>query len=84
MPIVIIVKHNQFRFYATSPRSPAVHYAIAKHLTIFNLLHIISSIVLAVDIRSYGFNYALTPATRNLLVGNFSYSQSDDCLHLKK
>ena len=56
------------RFYATSPRSPAVHYAIAKHLTIFNLLHIISSIVLAVDINSYGFNYSLTPATRNLLV----------------
>ena len=56
------------RFYATSPRSPAVHYAIAKHLTIYNLLHIISSIVLAVDINSYGFNYSLTPATRNLLV----------------
>jgi len=68
LPPSQLLVHPFNRFYATSPRSPAVHYAIAKHLTIFNLLHIISSIVLAVDIRSYGFNYALTPATRNLLV----------------
>jgi len=68
LPPSQLLVHPFNRFYATSPRSPAVHYAIAKHLTIYNLLHIISSIVLAVDINSYGFNYSLTPATRNLLV----------------
>merc|ERR1719242_2284676 len=68
LPPSQLLVHPFNRFYATSPRSPAIHYAIAKHLTIYNLLHIISSIVLAVDINSYGFNYSLTPATRNLLV----------------
>lgn len=56
------------RFYATSPRSPALHFAIAKQLTVFNLLHLLSSIVLCIDITTFGFNYSLSPATRGLLV----------------
>ena len=58
------------RFYATSPRSPALHYAIAKQLTIYNLLYIISSVLLCIDINSFGFNYSLSPATARLLVAS--------------
>ena len=68
------------RFYTTSPRSPALHFAIAKQLIIYNLLHIVSSIVLCVDITSFGFNYSLTSSTRNLLV--FSNMTGVPCIFL--
>jgi len=68
LPPSQLLIHPFCKFYATSPRSPALHYAIAKQLVYYNILLITSSILLCVDINEYGFNYNLTPATKNLLV----------------
>jgi len=70
LPPSQLLIHPFTRFYATSPRSPALHYAIAKQLTIYNLLYIISSVLLCIDINSFGFNYSLSPATARLLVAS--------------
>eukprot|EP00092_Neocalanus_flemingeri_P038085 GFUD01041455.1.p1 GENE.GFUD01041455.1~~GFUD01041455.1.p1 ORF type:complete len:775 (+),score=224.78 GFUD01041455.1:337-2661(+) len=68
LPPSQLLIHPFCKFYATSPRSPALHYVIAKQLIYYNILLITSSILLCVDINEYGFNYSLTPATKNLLV----------------
>merc|ERR1712106_1066078 len=65
--------HPFCKFYSTSPRSPALHYAIAKQLIYYNILLITSSILLCVDINEYGFNYNISSATKNLLIyANFT------------
>merc|ERR1712192_98181 len=64
LPPSQLLCHPFTRFYSTSPRSPALHHAIAKQLTIYNILYIVSSILLCVN---HG-NFNLTPATRNLLI----------------
>merc|ERR1719318_853029 len=68
LPPSQLLIHPFSRFYSTSPRSPALHYAIAKQLIYYNILLITSSILLCVDINEYGFNYNITPATKNLLI----------------
>eukprot|EP00090_Calanus_glacialis_P026119 TRINITY_DN4096_c0_g1_i7.p1 TRINITY_DN4096_c0_g1~~TRINITY_DN4096_c0_g1_i7.p1 ORF type:complete len:770 (-),score=237.96 TRINITY_DN4096_c0_g1_i7:508-2817(-) len=68
LPPSQLLLHPFCKFYSTSPRSPALHYAIAKQLIYYNILLITSSILLCVDINEYGFNYNITPATKNLLI----------------
>lgn len=68
LPPSQLLIHPFLRFYSTSPRSPALHYAIAKQIIYYNILTLISSIMLCVDIDQYGFNYNITPVTRNLLI----------------
>jgi len=60
--------HPFLRFYSTSPRSPALHYTIAKQVVYYNILTLLSSILLCVDINEFGFNYNITSTTRNLLI----------------
>merc|ERR1740137_454086 len=73
LPPSQLLIHPFSKFYATSPRSPAFHYAIAKQLIYYNILLITSSILLCVDINEYGFNYNITPATKNLFIyANFT------------
>ena len=64
LPPSQLLCHPFTRFYSTSPRSPALHHAIAKQLTIYNILYIVSSILLCAN---HG-NFHLTTATRNLLI----------------
>jgi len=64
LPPSQLLCHPFTRFYSTSPRSPALHQAIAKQLTIYNILYIVSSILLCAN---HG-NFHLTTATRNLLI----------------
>ena len=64
LPPSQLLCHPFTRFYSTSPRSPALHHAIAKQLTIYNILYIASSILLCAN---HG-NFHLTAATRNLLI----------------
>ena len=68
LPSSQLLVHPFSKFYANSPRSPALHYAIAKQLTCYNVIMVITAILLAVDINIYNFNYSLSFATRNLLV----------------
>merc|ERR1719310_211902 len=68
LPPSQLLVHPFTKFYTTSPRSPALHYAIAKQLMCYNILMIITAILLAVDINIYSFNYNLSHATQNLLV----------------
>ena len=68
LPPSQLLVHPFSKFYANSPRSPALHYAIAKQLTCYNVIMVITAILLAVDINIYNFNYGLSVATRNLLV----------------
>jgi len=68
LPPSQLLVHPFLRFYSTSPRSPALHYSIAKQIIYFNILNLISSIMLCVDIDQYGFNYNITQTTRNLLI----------------
>merc|ERR1719445_1811624 len=68
LPPSQLLVHPFSKFYTTSPRSPALHYAIAKQLMCYNILMVITAILLAVDINIYGFNYNLSSATTNLLV----------------
>jgi len=68
LPPSQLLVHPFLRFYSTSPRSPALHYAIAKQVIYYNILTILSSIMLCVDIGHYGFNYNTTDTTRNLLI----------------
>jgi len=73
LPPSQLLIHPFCKFYVNSPRSPALHYAIAKQLIYYNILLIITSILLCVDINEYGFNYNITPATKNLLIyANFT------------
>merc|ERR1719228_1339301 len=73
LPPSQLLIHPFSKFYATSPRTPSLHYAIAKYLIYYNILFITSSILLCVDINEHGFNYNLTSATKNLLVcANFT------------
>jgi len=73
LPPSQLLVHPFCKFYSTSPRSPALHYAIAKQLIYYNILLITSSILLCVDINEYGFNYNITHATKNLLIySNFT------------
>lgn len=73
LPPSQLLVHPFQKFYSNSPRSPALHSAIAKQLVYYNIILLISSIMLCIDINEYGFNYSLTPATRNLLVwANFT------------
>jgi len=73
LPPSQLLVHPFQKFYANSPRSPALHSAIAKQLVYYNIILLISSIMLCIDINEYGFNYSLTTATRNLLVwANFT------------
>merc|ERR1712106_1097606 len=73
LPPSQLLIHPFMKFYVTSPRSPALHYAIAKQLIYYNILLITSSILLCVNINEYGFNYNITPATKNLLIyANFT------------
>ena len=64
LPPSQLLCHPFTRFYSTSPRSPALHHAIAKQLTIYNILYIVSSILLCANHGSFN----LTAATRNLLI----------------
>merc|ERR1719342_1608743 len=41
---------------------------MAKQLITYNLLHVLSSLLLVIDITQFGFNHGLSSATRNLLV----------------
>merc|ERR1712142_1057430 len=68
LPPSQLLIHPFFKFYSNSPRSPAFHYAIAKQLIYYNILLITSSILLCADINQYGFNYNITPATKNLFI----------------
>jgi len=68
LPPSQLLIHPFLRFYSTSPRSPALHYAIAKQMIYYNILTILSSLMLCVDIGHYGFNYNITATTRNLLI----------------
>ena len=68
LPPSQLLVHPFTKFYTTSPRSPALHYAIAKQLMCYNILMIITAILLAVDINIFSFNYNLSHATQNLLV----------------
>ena len=68
LPTSQLLVHPFSKFYANSPRSPALHYAIAKQLTCYNVIMVITAILLAVDINIYNFNYGLSFATQNLLV----------------
>merc|ERR1711981_1334328 len=69
----LLLVHPFCKFYSTSPRSPALHYAIAKQLVYYNILLITTSILLCVDINHYGFNFNITSATKNLLIySNFT------------
>jgi len=73
LPPSQLLIHPFCKFYSTSPRSPALHYTIAKQLIYYNILLITSSILLCVDINEYGFNYNITHATKNLLIySNFT------------
>merc|ERR1712142_413029 len=73
LPPSQLLVHPFCKFYSTSPRSPALHYAIAKQLIYYNILLITSSVLLCVDINEYGFNYNITHATKNLLIySNFT------------
>merc|ERR1712130_101160 len=64
LPPSQLLCHPFNRFYSTSPRSPALHHAIAKQLTIYNILYIASSVLLCAN---HG-NFNLTASTRNLLI----------------
>merc|ERR1719445_1602690 len=68
LPPSQLLVHPFSKFYANSPRSPALHYAIAKQLTCYNVIMVITTILLAVDINIYNFNYNLSFATKNLLM----------------
>ncbi|XP_023347841.1 uncharacterized protein LOC111716592 [Eurytemora carolleeae] len=68
LPPSQLLVHPFLRFYSTTPRSPALHYAIAKQIIYYNILTLLSSILLCVDIDQYGFNYNITQTTRNLLI----------------
>ena len=68
LPPSQLLVHPFSKFYANSPRSPALHYAIAKQLTCYNVIMLITAILLAVDINIYNFNYNLSFATKNLLL----------------
>ena len=68
LPPSQLLVHPFTKFYTTSPRSPALHYAIAKQLMCYNILMLITAVLLAIDINIYGFNYNLSSATANLLV----------------
>merc|ERR1719189_2538830 len=68
LPPSQLLVHPFTKFYTTSPRSPALHYAIAKQLMCYNILMVITAILLAVDINIYHFNYNLSSTTQNLLV----------------
>ena len=68
LPPSQLLVHPFTKFYTTSPRSPALHYAIAKQLMCYNILMVITAILLAVDINIYHFNYNLSSSTQNLLV----------------
>merc|ERR1712013_817715 len=73
LPPSQLLIHPFCKFYSTTPRSPALHYTIAKQLIYYNILLITSSILLCVDINEYGFNYNITHATKNLLIySNFT------------
>merc|ERR1719206_1429549 len=68
LPPSQLLIHPFCKFYSTTPRSPALHYTIAKQLIYYNILLITSSILLCVDINEYGFNYNITHATKNILL----------------
>jgi len=68
LPPSQLLAHPFLKFYSNSPRSPALHYAIAKQVIYYNILTILSVIMVCVDIGEYGFNYNITPNTRNLLI----------------
>jgi len=68
LPPSQLLIHPFYKFYANSPRSPALHYVIAKYLMSHNIIMIISAILLAVDIHIHNFNYSLSHATQNLLI----------------
>ena len=70
LPPSQLLVHPFSKFYANSPRSPALHYAIAKQLTCYNVIMVITTILLAVDINIYNFNYNLSFATKNLLMAS--------------
>merc|ERR1719445_1951114 len=70
LPTSQLLVHPFSKFYANSPRSPALHYAIAKQLTCYNVIMVITTILLAVDINIYNFNYNLSFATKNLLMAS--------------
>jgi len=73
LPPSQLLIHPFKRFYSTSPRSPAFHFAVAKQLIYYNVIFIMSSILLCVDINEYSFNYGLTSYTKNMLVwANFT------------
>ena len=68
LPPSQLLIHPFYKFYTNSPRSPALHYVIAKQLMCYNILMVITAILLAVDISIYNFNYTLSHGTQNLLV----------------
>jgi len=68
LPPSQLIVHPFLRFYSTSPRSPALHYAIAKQIVYYNLLTVLSSIMLSVDIEQFVFNHQISATTRNLLI----------------
>jgi len=68
LPPSQLLIHPFIRFYSTSPRSPALHYTIAKQIIYYNILMLLAAIMLCVDIDQYGFNYNITATTRNLLI----------------
>jgi len=68
LPPSQLLVHPFHKFYATSPRSPALHYTIAKQLVYYNAIMILSSLLLCIDIGYFDFNYSLTGATKTLLI----------------
>ena len=70
LPPSQLLIHPFTKFYATSPRSPALHYTIAKQLMCYNVMMVLTAILLAVDINIYNFNYNLSTATQNLLIAS--------------